>query len=349
MFAWLFGTAAVSNNALKFKRVVAHRGLHDPQLEESRFAKGTSQRVPAEGLVLPVENSLMAYRSAWAMGFFLAECDVTSTVDGEVFLLHDETFERVGALDGNPLNKKQATDLTSKELATIRLRDDSPVPTLLEVLELARKMSSPHEPPKQMVVEFKQDGMFPSANSAEPTQSETDKHLALVKRVVSLVTDDLFVKHPEALQHVGLMFTFGPEIVRLLCEWKLRTGNTVPVMLLTEGSRMLPQNKSFSLQLGNDESVARAVVYHREYKGQLDGLFVEFENDMLVSGSPVQRNLIELIKHMKVGVWFYEDQVDGLGQQLDNGTMLDRPCYEYLLELGVWLVNANIQQKDGNQ
>ena len=65
--AWLMG------------RPIAHRGLHDE-------AKGV------------IENTLGAAEAAIAGGFAI-ECDVQVSSDGEAFVLHDETLDRLtGAL-----------------------------------------------------------------------------------------------------------------------------------------------------------------------------------------------------------------------------------------------------------
>ena len=48
------------------------------------------------------ENTLASLRAAWTQGADLVEIDVRQTRDGEVVLLHDETFERTTGCAGKP-------------------------------------------------------------------------------------------------------------------------------------------------------------------------------------------------------------------------------------------------------
>jgi glycerophosphoryl diester phosphodiesterase len=61
-------------------RPIAHRGLHDPALGR-------------------IENSLGAARAAIARGFAI-ECDVQLSADGEAFVFHDSTLDRLAEASG---------------------------------------------------------------------------------------------------------------------------------------------------------------------------------------------------------------------------------------------------------
>lgn len=43
----------------------------------------------------PLENSQEAYEGAWRSGVVLCECDIATTLDERVVLLHDETVKRI--------------------------------------------------------------------------------------------------------------------------------------------------------------------------------------------------------------------------------------------------------------
>lgn len=90
--------------------VVAHRGLHS----------------------IAPENSLAAIRSALAAGFGRIEVDVRATRDGELFLLHDATLDRVTDASG------RLTELSAEAAARVRLRDGSRLPTLASALALCQ-------------------------------------------------------------------------------------------------------------------------------------------------------------------------------------------------------------------
>ncbi len=90
--------------------IVAHRGLH--------------RRVP--------ENSLAAVRAAIEAGLDRIEVDVRATADGQLVLLHDQTLSRTTTGRG-ALRRTRA-----QELADVRLADGTAVPSLRDVLDLAR-------------------------------------------------------------------------------------------------------------------------------------------------------------------------------------------------------------------
>jgi glycerophosphoryl diester phosphodiesterase len=88
------------------------------------------------------ENSLAAIERAIAAGYDVVEIDVRRSSDGEFFLLHDDTLERMTGLDHAP------EALTSQQLSGLTLRDrdggeanpmtSERLPSLKDVFDLTR-------------------------------------------------------------------------------------------------------------------------------------------------------------------------------------------------------------------
>jgi glycerophosphoryl diester phosphodiesterase len=88
------------------------------------------------------ENSLAAIENAIAAGYDVVEIDIRQSVDGGLFLLHDDTLERMAGIDRIP------EEMTLAEITrlTLRMRDGGPdqpmtehrIPTLDQVFETAR-------------------------------------------------------------------------------------------------------------------------------------------------------------------------------------------------------------------
>jgi len=73
------------------------------------------------------ENTLPAFAAALALGADMVEIDLRRTRDGEIVVLHDQTLQRLWALDAS------VGDLDLAEVATIG-EGDVRIPTLREVL-----------------------------------------------------------------------------------------------------------------------------------------------------------------------------------------------------------------------
>jgi glycerophosphoryl diester phosphodiesterase len=285
-------------------------------------------------LRLPVENTLRAYVEAWTEGFHLAECDITSTTDEQLFLLHDEDFERV-ALIGDQSGTQLASSMSWEQVQNVTLKDGSHPTSLVSCLQMAKNLSIASSF-KQLVIELKPDGMFPATDAPiDPAQEERDA-LTTMRLVHSLTK--LLDQNSELLPHVGLVFSFGRQAMRGMSEWKRNNGKDILLFLLTEGSRWVKQNKSVYVDLSNRRSLEQAV----NVAEGMDGLYLEFEPEMLVSGSRTQANLKWLCSEMLVGVWMYVDQPDGLDVCNDGRTV-----YQVLSDLGVLFVNANIKASSG--
>jgi len=70
------------------ERPIAHRGLHDPE-------RGT------------IENTIPAAEAAIAAGFAI-ECDVQTSRDGEAFVFHDDTLDRLTDMSGALIERSAA-------------------------------------------------------------------------------------------------------------------------------------------------------------------------------------------------------------------------------------------------
>jgi glycerophosphoryl diester phosphodiesterase len=94
------------------------------------------------GAALWPENSLLAFRSALALGVDALELDLHLTADGEVVVLHDPTLKRMSTGRG------AVRDATLADLASVRLKTPEGaataerVPTLAQVLDLVAQSSS---------------------------------------------------------------------------------------------------------------------------------------------------------------------------------------------------------------
>jgi glycerophosphoryl diester phosphodiesterase len=75
-----------------------------------------------------LENTLAAFRAAVELGYSHLETDVHTTSDGELFLFHDRTLDRV--TDGHG----KIHDLTAVEVRRVRIGGTEPVPTFDEVV-----------------------------------------------------------------------------------------------------------------------------------------------------------------------------------------------------------------------
>lgn len=94
------------------------------------------------GAALWPENSLLAFRSALALGVDALELDLHLTADGEVVVLHDPTLERTSTGHG-PVRDARLADLASARLKTREGAETAErVPTLAQVLDLVAQSSS---------------------------------------------------------------------------------------------------------------------------------------------------------------------------------------------------------------
>lgn len=87
--------------------VIAHRGNHQ---------------------VAP-ENSWAAFESAIAIGSDRIELDLQLSKDNEIFIIHDDDLSHCTKSSG------RVSEMTAKELASVRLKNDEPIPRLEDLLK----------------------------------------------------------------------------------------------------------------------------------------------------------------------------------------------------------------------
>jgi glycerophosphoryl diester phosphodiesterase len=131
------------------------------------------------GSLLWPENSLLAFRSALALGADFIEFDVHLSRDGEVMVIHDATLDRTTTGAG------PVRDRSVAELKAFRLKDRSgtvtaeTVPTLDEVVEVAAQAK------RRMLLEIKVDaGKARYPGIEEKVLAILDRHAMTASTVV---------------------------------------------------------------------------------------------------------------------------------------------------------------------
>ncbi len=85
------------------------------------------------GALLPandgIENSLLAFRNAFDLGYRYLETDVHCSADGVVYAFHDDNLER---LTGNPA---AINSLAAADVDQARLGGREPIPTMRQLFE----------------------------------------------------------------------------------------------------------------------------------------------------------------------------------------------------------------------
>ncbi len=76
-----------------------------------------------------LENSAAAFRAAVELGFTHLETDVHTTADGVILAFHDDTLDRLTDRTG------RIAELSSAELAEVRIRGRAPIPRLDDLLD----------------------------------------------------------------------------------------------------------------------------------------------------------------------------------------------------------------------
>ena len=74
------------------------------------------------------ENSLQAFHHAASLGYRYMETDMQVSADGEIYLFHDDTLERVSN------GKGVFSDYKASEIDKLRLHNDEPIPRLADAL-----------------------------------------------------------------------------------------------------------------------------------------------------------------------------------------------------------------------
>lgn len=165
------------------------------------------------------ENSLLAIQRAIDAGYEVVEIDVRRAADGGLFLLHDETLERMAGLDAAPEN------LSSQQLSALALRnrDGGPnnaftmekLPNLADVFELTKGRIFLH-------LDVKQRDVIPDV-------------IALAKTMGVEAEVDFWASLKSDKDLAWIRETIGPHEVLFLAKTRLNVpGAATQVALLTE-------------------------------------------------------------------------------------------------------------------
>lgn len=93
--------------------------------ERAQRPKGLAHRGFAPG---GLENSLAAVTAAVDLGYGWVELDVQASADGELFVFHDDTLDRVTDTTG------RISMMTAEAVRRVRVGGTDPIPTLAELL-----------------------------------------------------------------------------------------------------------------------------------------------------------------------------------------------------------------------
>ncbi len=84
------------------------------------------------------ENSLAAFHHAISIGCDSIEVDLRATLDGTIVVMHDETVDRTTTGHG------RVGDLTLSQIQDLKLKNDEPIPTLEDLLRVAKETIALH-------------------------------------------------------------------------------------------------------------------------------------------------------------------------------------------------------------
>ena len=160
------------------------------------------------------ENTLAAFRLAWAQGADAAECDVHLSRDGRVVVIHDETTTRTASRRRRVAAQTlgQLRELDAGSWKSPRWRGE-PIPTLTEVLDTV-------PPGKRLFIEIKSGRETVAPLAADIRRSARGKSAVAVigfdLRVMALAKRAL----PRVRVYWGLESREGPRGSRV---WSLTT------------------------------------------------------------------------------------------------------------------------------
>jgi len=138
---------ALSSGSAQGARTATH-GAENPSDPES---VGAGERRPFEiqghrgAKGLAPENSIPAFAKAIELGTDTLEMDVQATADRVLVIYHDQEIDasRCKRTDGSRLSSRLFKDLLAEEIRAVECEDGTGIPTLEEVLRLARSASYP--------------------------------------------------------------------------------------------------------------------------------------------------------------------------------------------------------------
>ena len=257
--------------------LVSHRGYHDVNDSLSR----------------PLENTLDAYREAFKELRY-AECDITCSTDGIIYLCHDRNFSRLSTSSGESKSNVDIISLKSAEIDSIELTNRTHPTRLESVLRLAGEMSKGSHTCK-LVIEIK-------PNAPERTL------LILLKQ---------FEDNPSLLNHVGVFMSFNHNIVKRFREKYDKSAEKHAAfvkyrpkfIILCRSKQVLFNVKNREKSLKTDmcdsmidyrknSDIARI---EKEQNGKFDGFYLQLSKDMLDKDG--LDSLKRLSSKYTIGVW----------------------------------------------
>lgn len=275
--------------ATKPSPIVCHRGYHCIHDSVSR----------------PIENTLPAYATAWKLGFHLAECDITLTLDGEIFLCHDSDFQRLHEKDADDKSRLEmarirTNELRSSELDDLRLLDGSNPTRLSDVLECAEDLSNESPLTKQLVVEIK---------GHEPGEAASADQAVMGSACAEALCTHL-EQHPAQLPFISVIMSFDVDAMRVFSDWKMRlqksSFSSVRFVKELAKIKFLLLRTMETWNMNDQATIDESRVLVETLR--LDGLYCEYQPEMV---DPARS--FDATSHSITGVWNRAvEQPDGL-------------------------------------
>ena len=256
--------------------LVSRRGYHDV----------------TDSLSRPLENTLDAYREAFKELRY-AECDITCSTDGIIYLCHDRNFSRLSISSGETKSNVDVISLKSDDIDSIELTNRTHPSRLQSVLLLAKSMSGSQT--CKLVIEIK-----PSAPER--------MLLILLKQ---------FEDNPSLLNNVGVFMSFNHNIVKRFREMYDKSAEKHaafvkyrPKFIILCRSKQVAfnvKNREKCLETDmcdsmidyrNKTDIARI---EKEQNGKFDGFYLQLSKDMLDKDG--LDSLKRLSSKYTIGVW----------------------------------------------
>jgi len=121
------------------------------------------------------ENTLKAFKEAIRLKADAVEFDVQETIDGEIVIIHDENTLRTAGTEGI------VKQMTLKELKKLNFGDGEQIPTLLELIDLAKDKISLNCEIKVEGIVKKIVQIFQDADILDSTMISSFLHEELIK------------------------------------------------------------------------------------------------------------------------------------------------------------------------
>jgi len=283
--------------------IVAHRGFHDID----------------DGVARPIENTLASFEYAWTAGVPLCECDVGLTKDGRIVLAHDVDFSRLTLIDEHVASQKAVNDLTFSELMALPLKSGTRPPLLTDVLRSAQAIGE-HA---KLVIEIKPGNL----EIVEPLIYMLSRRQDLLRHIAVIMSFDLFIMKRlcDCIQilNIGQLGTQGSTMsfhtsrkfsVAINRQSVGSFRNSVPIhmpklLLITESNPKRP-HKGLFFDIGSTEACESLETAVDE--SGIDGIYLQYQPQMLEGKDDTAINLRTLCAHYDVGIWMLRTDPDAI-------------------------------------